>query len=156
MEPTTEQPEINEELILLDLKCNTGEEVIRTLADPLIAKKWVKDGYLKAVLERETEYPTGLPTDGTAVAIPHTNSEYCLRSAMVTGILREPVPFGNMADPDELLPVRIVFLLAIKEPAFQVHWLKKLVSMLQKQGMLDKLVNSPSAHAATDLLREVL
>ncbi len=150
------KPTINRDLIVLDMDCTTAEEVIQQLAEKLEKKKWVKDGYIQAVLNRENEYPTGLPTNGTAVAIPHTNAEFCLKSAMVTGILRKPVSFGNMANPDEKLPVRIVFLLAMKEPAFQVHWLKQLVSMLRKPGMLENLVNQSSVDEVVDLLKTTL
>jgi PTS system galactitol-specific IIA component len=149
-------PAINKDLIVLNMTCTTAEEVIQQLAEILTRKKYVKDEYIQMVLNREREYPTGLPTSGTAVAIPHTNAEYCLESAMVTGILREPVPFGNMANPDEKLPVRIVFLLAMKEPAFQVTWLRKLVAMLQKEGMLENLINCTSASAVASLLNKAL
>lgn len=155
-QPEVKKPAINRDLVVLDMDCETAEEVIQQLAEKLEKKKWVKEGYIQAVLNREREYPTGLPTNGAAVAIPHTNAEFCLRSAMVTGILRKPVPFGNMANSDEVLPVRIVFLLAMKEPAFQVHWLKQLVSMLRKPGMLEDLIQQTSVDEVVNLLKTTL
>ncbi|NPV75244.1 MAG: PTS sugar transporter subunit IIA [Anaerolineae bacterium] len=151
-----EKPVIHQDLVVLDMNCSTAEEAIRQLAGKLEERRWVKEGYTQAVLNREKEYPTGLPTNEAAVAIPHTNAEYCLKSAMVTGILREPVSFGNMANPDEMLPVRIIFLLAMKEPALQVQWLKQLVSMLRKPGMLENLVNQTSRDEVVNLLKTIL
>lgn len=151
-----DKPVIQSDLIMLDLKCKTSEEVIRTLSQSLLDRGWVKDGFLQAILAREKEYPTGLPTGGTAVAIPHTNAEFVLKSAMVTAILTEPVPFRNMADPDEFLPVRIIFLLAMKEPAFQVLWLKQLMGLLGKPDLLQKLLGMKDGALIAAVLNDLI
>jgi PTS system galactitol-specific IIA component len=156
MPNNVEKPVISSDLIILNMNCKTAEEAIRQLARKLEELAWVKDGYVQAVISREAEYPTGLPTGGTSVAIPHTDAAYCLKSAMVTGILREPVTFGNMGNPDEILDVRIIFLLAMKEPAMQVHWLKQLVSMLRKPGTLEFLLNQTSVEDVANLLKTAL
>jgi PTS system galactitol-specific IIA component len=153
---TQEKPVIQSDLVMLDLDCKTSEEVIRTLSNSLLERGWVKEGFLQAILEREKEYPTGLPTGGAAVAIPHTNAEFVLKSAMVTAILKEPVLFQNMADPDEALPVRIVFLLAMKEPAFQVLWLKQLMGLLGKPDLLQKLLVLDDREKITVILNELI
>jgi len=137
----TNKPIITPNLIILDLNCKTSEEVIRQLGQIIEDRALVKAGFVQSILDREKEYPTGLPTGGVAVAIPHTNANYVLKSAIITAILANPVPFCNMADPDESLPIRIVFMLAIKEPAFQVVWLKQLMEFLRKPEQLQKCWN---------------
>ncbi len=123
-------PIIQPDLIFLDLEATSSEIIIAHLATYLVNHGWVKNGFVNAILDREQEYPTGLSTGNMAAAIPHTDAAFVLKSAMVVAVLKKPVIFKNMADPDEELLVRTVFLLAIKEPAFQVAWLKKLMAYL--------------------------
>ena len=152
----TNKPIIQPDLIILNLNCKTSEEVIRQLGQMLEDRGLVKAGFVQSILKREKEYPTGLPTGGTAVAIPHTNADFVLKSAMITAILAAPVPFCNMANPDESLPVRIVFMLAIKEPAFQVVWLKELMGLLRKSGQLQKMLELNDVNSIAYFLNEAL
>jgi galactitol PTS system EIIA component len=152
----TNKPIIQPDLIFLDLNCKTSEEVIRQLGQIFEDRGLVKTGFVQSILKREKEYPTGLPTGGAAVAIPHTNADFVLKSAMITAILANPVPFHNMADPDESLPVQIVFMLAIKEPTFQVVWLKQLMGLLRKPGQLQKMLELNDVNKIANFLNEAL
>lgn len=149
-------PVIDSGLMLLGLKVNSNEELIRTMGQQLVDRDWVKTGFIEAILKREKEYPTGLPIGEIAAAIPHTDAAYVLRSAMVVCVLPEPVKFHNMADPDEILDVRIVFMLAMKEPAFQVTWLKKLMGLLSKPDLMKKILDIHNQQALADFLNQCL
>ncbi|MHC1783081.1 MAG: PTS sugar transporter subunit IIA [Anaerolineaceae bacterium] len=150
------KPVIGPDLVVLDLTAQTNEEVVAQLAQRLVDRGWVEDGFMEAILNREREYPTGLPTGNTAAAIPHTDAAFIRNSAMVTAVLKTPVSFRNMADPDEELPVRIVFLLAMKEPALQVSWLKKLISLLCQESAMNKLLEIDDPKQMSDFLNELL
>jgi PTS system galactitol-specific IIA component len=48
------------------------EELLQKVASELERKKYVKKSNKDAIISREAQYPTGLPTDVLKVAIPHT------------------------------------------------------------------------------------
>jgi PTS system galactitol-specific IIA component len=48
------------------------------------------------------------------------------------GLLTDPVPFGVMGTPDQVIPVQVVFLLVVTDPKQQVRWLKQLVEFFQQ------------------------
>jgi galactitol PTS system EIIA component len=105
----------DESLTEVGLACKDRVEVIEHLADLLVKGGYVKDTYLPNVLAREAIMPTGLQTKAGGVAIPHTDSEHVIRSAIAIGLLEKPVQFKNMAGPTEDVDVQLVFLLAIAE-----------------------------------------
>ncbi|KXG74652.1 Transcriptional regulator ManR [Fervidicola ferrireducens] len=130
---------LNEDLIETELEAKNKEEVLEVLAKLLIVKGYVKDSYLKAILEREKVFPTGLPTDGVGVAIPHADIDHVLTSGIALAVLKSPVKFNVMGNPTEEVDVRLVFMLAINEPKMQVNLLKNLISLFQDKNLLIKL-----------------
>ena len=132
-------PIISPDLIFIHPEATSNIELIKLMAKQLMNQKLVKDEFIDAILQRESEYPTGVPIGDIAAAIPHTDAIYVNNSAMVVSVLKNPIPFANMANPDEYLPVQIVFMLAMKEPAFQIAWLKKLLSFLNNPENLQTL-----------------
>ena len=152
----TNNPVIHADLILLNLSVSTSEELIRIMARRLIDQGLVKNEFIDAIIKREQEYPTGLPVGNIAAAIPHTDASYVLKSAMVVSVLQTPISFANMADPDEKLPVQIVFMLAMKEPAFQVTWLKKLMGFLNQPNLMQKLLTIHDQQEMANFLNNCL
>ena len=61
--------------ILLDLEAHDRTEAITHLSAVWEQAGIIKPGYGAAVIQREMEYPTGLPTEGVHVAIPHASAE---------------------------------------------------------------------------------
>jgi len=120
----------------------TKEEIVRRVSAPLLAAGLVKESYTNALLEREKSFPTGLPTEGIGVAIPHTDCEHVNMAAMAIGILRHPIQFQNMVDPEQGIDVRILFMLAIDEPHGQIEMLQRLTDVLQDASLLQTLVLS--------------
>ena len=151
-----DKPVIQPDLILLDQKEISDSALIRKMGQLLIDHGLVKEGFVETILKREQEYPTGLPVGEIAAAIPHTDASYVNRSAMVISVLKHPVEFRNMADPDEKLAVQIVFMLAMKEPAFQVTWLKKLINLFNKPELMKKILNFHDERALADFLNQCL
>ena len=72
------QIEVREDLIFIDLDCDSREELIKYISDQMMNVGKVKDTYCNAVLERELIYPTGLNTGDIKVAIPHTDPVHVL------------------------------------------------------------------------------
>ena len=152
----TEIPEIRSNLVFLYPQVTSDKELIQLMAQRLINEDLVNRDFLEAILERENEYPTGVPIGEIAAAIPHTDAVHVKRSAMVVSILKDPVYFANMANPDQKLPVQIVFMLAMKEPAFQVSWLKKLLKFLNTPQNLQTLQTIKTEQDMVDYLHNHL
>jgi PTS system galactitol-specific IIA component len=143
---------IAESLVTRIDECLTKEAIIRRVAMPLLEAGLVKPSYADALIDRERSFPTGLPTGGVGVAIPHTDCEHVNQASVAVGILRHPVAFQNMAVPEEAIPVQILFMLAIDEPHGHVKMLQHLMDLVQNAEFLQALQGSPTAGAAWELL----
>lgn len=130
---------IDPNLVEIGISAKKKEEVLEKLAERLTSNGYVKDKYLEAILERERLFPTGLLTADLGVAIPHADSQYVIKPGIAIGVLKEPVKFNVMGNPDEEVEVRIVFMLSIKNPSQQINLLKKLVSVFENKHLLKNL-----------------
>jgi PTS system galactitol-specific IIA component len=99
----------------------------------------VDANYSSATIERERHHATGLPTRPFPIAFPHADAEGVIESALAVAILKEPVSFKNMADPEEELPVEMAIMLANKSPEEQVDTLRKLAELFGQAEKLSEL-----------------
>ncbi|MEP7456887.1 PTS sugar transporter subunit IIA [Phyllobacterium sp. SB3] len=139
--------------ILLGVEAKSDQEVIRLLAEQLHSLGHVKPSFSDAVLAREAQLPTGLPlgTDSN-VAVPHTDPEHVLKPGLAFATLATPVLFANMEDPDEKLPVRLVFLMALNDKDKQVEMLQQIAGTIQSPETIDALIKSKSVEDVLRLL----
>jgi len=144
---------LSSELVKVGLAVVDREGAIRFLAGLLEKGGYVKRSFQEAVLERERTFPTGLPTGEINVAIPHADSVHVLRSAIAVAVLAEPVKFHQMGDPEMLLDVDIVMVLAIQDPKAVVPFLQKACTMFQDQKLLADLKASTQPQEVVGLLR---
>lgn len=142
----------DETLILKDIEADSFEQVLEVMAANLYDLGIVKESYIKAVIDREKTYATGLPTNGYSVAIPHTDSEHVNKKAISLGILKEPVPFGIMGEENEKTPVKLVFMLAMDENHSQLTLLQNLMQVFQNEQILTSLSSEESKTVMKDLL----
>ncbi len=134
---------LNEGAVILGSEATTSEEVIRTLGRKLRDLGYVKDNFVEAALEREANMPTGLPLGGEYnAAIPHVDIEYVNQSALGLATLKEDVVFYNMVDSDEVVPCRLVIMLALDTPKSQIEMLQSVAAVLQNPDTIRKLVNA--------------
>lgn len=133
---------LNEELIFVDMEAVDEQDAIKELANFLYKQGFVKESYIQAILDREKVFPTGLPTEGVGVAIPHTDSIHVKKGAIALGVLKESVFFHTMGMPDETVKVDIIFMMAIEKPEAQLEILQKLMSIFQQKELLDKIKKS--------------
>lgn len=147
---------LHPDLILTGLAAESKEDVVQKLGSLLVEKGYVEEGYARACLEREKAFPTGLPTREVQVAIPHTEAEHCLKPGIAVATLAQSVEFGEMATRDKLLNVDVVFALSITDPKDQVKWLKKLILMFERPGLLQRLKAVPDAQACYGFLHREL
>lgn len=131
----------------------TKEEAIRVLALLLYEGGYVRSSFGAAVLEREKVFPTGLPTEPVGIAIPHTDPEHVLVSALAVGVLSHPVPFHEMGSLDDEIPVSIISMMAISDPTAVVAVLRNLALVYQDAEFLTSLKDSSNEETVLQLLK---
>ncbi len=132
---------ISEKLIKLSMQTSTKEDAIKMLSDPFYELDYVREGYYEHVIEREKNFPTGLPT-AIPVAVCHTEAEYVKQSALAVGTLLRPIAFQEMGTPERMVQAEIIFLLALNDPKQQVPWLKKMASIFKDRKTLEMIRNA--------------
>lgn len=144
---------INPDAIALGVTASTGEEVIRLLAARLEKLGYVKPSYADAVVAREAKLPTGLPIGRDAnVAVPHTDPQHVIKPGVAVATLSSPVAFANMEDPDENVPVGLVFMLAINDKDRQIEMLQQIMEIIQSPQKIDALTKASKAGDVFDIL----
>lgn len=132
----------NTGLVLSQCEAQTAEEAVKALCGLMEAQGMVKDSYCEAVLKREKTYPTGVPTAFCDVAIPHAPSEHVLQPGFAVAQLKQPVRFYSMGDADQALEVKVVFLLAVKDPRSQLDMLKSLMGAFESEEIMSSILNA--------------
>lgn len=145
---------LDEQLVCLNICAANPEAVIRKLAGMLHACGAVKESYAAAACERERHFPTGLPTRGVYVAIPHAEAEHVNYTAIAVATCTPAVPFGNMANPEERLPVELVIMAAVADSSQQVSMLQRLAEAFGEPETLLALRAASSPEEIVQLLRE--
>jgi len=130
---------LDRDALLLDVEAGNAADAIGLLAARLEASGRVRGTYRDAVIAREAIMPTGLPLGAINVAIPHTDVEHVIRPGVGLAVLRAPVQFASMDDPDERLDVRIVFALALTEKNAQIAMLQAIMELIQDEDALGRL-----------------
>jgi PTS system galactitol-specific IIA component len=134
--------QINQELVSAQMEADTAPEVITELSRLLFERGYVKSSYKNAAIEREKEFPTGLPTKGCGTAIPHADIEHTIKPGIAVATLKRPVKFGQLGDASNQIDVSIVFLLSVTKPTTQVYLLQALVEVYKDEDLLCKLLDA--------------
>lgn len=134
---------LEQSAVALHLVAGTATEVIAALGARLLEAGYVHETFVDAALAREQQLPTGLPLGGDYnAAIPHTDVEHVRRPGLALATLTRPVLFQNMLVPEEAVPVRLVFLMALDQPKTQVEMLQEIAGILQEPERVARLVNA--------------
>src|SRR5699024_2253362 len=97
----------DEDNIQVDLEIEYQYEALTYMANNLYERNLVKESFKQAIISREKEFPTGLPTRPYAVAIPHTDPEHIIKKNISLAVMKEPVNFSVMGDPDTKIPIKL-------------------------------------------------
>ncbi|WP_127836792.1 PTS sugar transporter subunit IIA [Clostridium prolinivorans] len=144
------------DLIFKDLEFSNNMEALEFLASKLYEKGYVKKEYIQAILEREKEYPTGLPSIDIKIAIPHADHTLVNKAALAIGILKNPVGFKAMDAPDKTLDVRIIIMLALNEPHGHIEMLQRIVKLIQNPKVLKEITEVYSTEEVVNKLEPYL
>jgi len=134
--PEGHQFAVAKELILVQQEVEKREEILANLSDLLYEQGYVKASFKNALLSREKEFPTGLLTKVTGVAIPHTGSNHVIKPAIAIGTLKKPIHFFAMDNPSKTVLVDIVLLLAIRESDSHLAMLQRIMKILHQEDVL--------------------
>jgi galactitol PTS system EIIA component len=145
---------IEEANFIIGLEAKSYQDVIQNLGKHLFANGYVKGSFVQAVLDREEEYPTGLQAPGGGVAVPHTDAYHVITSTLGIAILSEPVDFRAMAEPEKIISVSLVMMLAVAETKKVVPVLSKVISIIQVASAIESLINATSQQEAKQIFVE--
>lgn len=133
------------------------DEAIDNTAQYLLDKGYVKESYTKATLEREKNYPTGLPVKPIGVAVPHSDAENVLKPAVILAILDNKVEFNLMGNSKDKIEVGLIFLLALKGEDNQINYLRNIMEFCKNQTSVLEMYNKSNKEDAREFfVKEIL
>lgn len=142
-----------ENVNVLNISKDNKEDILEELSNDAIAKGYAKRDYLKALLEREAKYPTGLHLPGIGVAIPHADAEWANESSVTIGLLEHPVKFQPMDGLGGDVNVEIVFMLTIQDPKEQIDFLRAFSTVLGTPEVLLEFKKTGDYHLLVETIR---
>lgn len=147
---------LGEDLVLLSCKAKSSAEVIKMLGRKMKERGFVKETYVAAVLKREVQFPTGLEIGVNNVAIPHTEAKHVNNSCIGVAILKTPITFKRMDNPDKQIQVKIVFLIALKDGHDHMNILKNIMIMCRNEKILSDLTKNQDLNSVEKILEKQL
>ncbi|NPV40522.1 MAG: PTS transporter subunit EIIA [Anaerolineae bacterium] len=129
-----------------DINCCT-EEMLQIASKELYKKGYVKESFIKSVIDRERTNPTGLQVEDLInVAIPHTDIEHVIHPTIVIVKKNDQsfFTFHRLDEPDKVILVSVVFLLVVKEPSGYVDFLADLTGLFQESEFINLLLINPA------------
>lgn len=130
------------------------EEAITQCGGALKAAGCIGDAFTPACIEREKEFPTGLPSD-VPVAIPHSKTEDIFKNAVCLLRLKKPVKFYRMDSDDEYVNTRLVINIAINDNDNHVDFLQHLMSVVTDSEKMENCMAMP-IEAIPDYLAQII
>lgn len=140
-------------LVIAGLEAASPEDALRAVAARLVDAGRVHPSFPDAVVAREAEFPTGLPTEPIGVAIPHSDPEHVISTTVALATLRSPVRFQQMAgEPTDTVDVSIIVMLAVAEAKAQVQYLSRVIGAIQDADLAAALLEATSDQQLLDVL----
>lgn len=146
----------NKELVFFDVDASNDIDIITFLSGELKKTGKIKDNFTEEVVKREKEYPTGIECGEINISVPHADYHLVNESSIAIAILKHPVKFRKMDNPEEKINVSIVIMLAIDQPHAHIDILKKVFTFIQNQELLKEIVNNNNHEIALKTIEDNL
>lgn len=146
---------ISEELCELDLDVKSTDEFFHVMSEKALRLGYITENFEAAIKTREEAYPTALPTQPYPVAIPHSDPVNIVRQFIAPVRLKQAIDWCEMANNDNVLAVRIVFLLGFQREEGHVELLQVLLENFQDQTIMDKLLEAKTKEEYLDIVRSM-
>lgn len=130
---------LKRDLVQLDWEVTDRTEFFERMGRKLLRLGYVRDSFPAALEERERTYPTALPTQPEAIAIPHSDTEHVVTPFIASTRLAHPVTWHDMADRDQTHEVRFVFVLGFTQDDGHVKVLQILLEAFQDPRLVPAL-----------------
>ncbi|MDN6502340.1 MAG: PTS sugar transporter subunit IIA [Tetragenococcus koreensis] len=143
---------INKDLLFLDLEVNSQEDLLRYMAKELNRRENVNEEFIKKVIEREKEFPTGLQIEEIGVAIPHSDIEHVNEPAVALAVLKNPINFYSMEDGKKIIPINVVFMLAVDDGNKQLKLLQEIMGLIQSKETLKNIIEADTKEEILELI----
>ena len=132
----------NENLILVNSSLNTKDDVLKKLVDVLYdgGKITSKEGFLKAIYEREGQSATGIDM---GIAIPHGKSDFVKEASFAIMVTNDVV--SDWESVNESNQVKLVIMLAIptaEAGSTHLELLGALMGKMSDENYLNSLLNA--------------
>lgn len=114
---------------------------LKHIGSAMLSKGVVKDSYPQALLERESQYPTGIALDGYSIAIPHCSADNAISPAIYLIRPSAPVQF-DQADDTGKVNAQLIIALIVTDPKEQLVLLKALFTNIQDSEFFYELMNA--------------
>jgi PTS system galactitol-specific IIA component len=141
-----------DQLVTHELDADSAVQALEKIAHWDSTHSYFKSTWLEAVIKRESEFPTGLPTL-IPVAIPHTDSVHVNADGVGFFKLKNPIEFGEMGSLDDKVQVKMILPLLITNPAEQVDLLMAVIGALQNADFLNALDAASSSEEIISIFR---
>jgi len=138
-EGTMQRDLLKRDLVQLDWEVADQDEFFNRMSDRLLGLGYVEESFPAAVKARERAYPTALPTQPEAIAIPHSDAEHIIEPFIASTRLASPVTWHEMANNDETHAVRFIFMLGFTKEDGHVEVLQILLENFQDPGFMQRL-----------------
>lgn len=139
---------VSQDLVMLDQKVRTKEELFKKMADRAYRTGHIenKARFIKELWEREEAGSTDLEN---GVAIPHARSGASHGVVIIFARLAQPLQYSSTGGK----PVDVVFMIAADDQSNEyLQTLSLLARMLKRPGALDQLRRARTPHEVYDLL----
>ncbi|EGO2662637.1 PTS sugar transporter subunit IIA [Enterococcus faecalis] len=143
---------MQEELIDLSCGITSKRKFFKTKVEVLKGLKLVEETYLKSVIEREKEYPTGLKLANVSVAIPHTSINHIKKPFIYFNrLMNKKIEFIQMGTDDVIVKPDYILMLGIKEPREQVNLLAEIINLFNQKEFVTSIRNAKSKKEIMEL-----
>lgn len=147
--------ELNKKYIFKDLEFDNKEDFFGFLSNKLYKDGFVKESYGEGLIQREIEYPTGLPLP-IGVAIPHTDASFVKKNTFTVSIFKKPIKFNEMAgDEGSTVDVKVAINIVMSDGQKHLEVLQNLIEKIQDNNFVETIANSDSDEEIINLFKEI-
>lgn len=128
------------------------DAVLTELAEYLVRRGAVKETYGAAVIQRENTFPTGIPVQPIAVAIPHSDRNLVINTTILVAKLEQETLFQRIDDSDLQVAVKVIFMLAVDSNQEQLDTIAQIMELVQNAELIKKIVGAKTAEEIQTLV----
>jgi len=145
---------LDKDLFFLNENADNSKEVLSKLGSVMIQKGYATDNYIEGLVNREFSFPTGIPAEPVAVAIPHTDASFVKESKIGLMTLQQPVNFHVMGSDSDLIGVKLVILLGLADSQHHLKALQTIIELIQTPTFINQLLSVNTKEEAYEILEQ--